>query len=109
MRSQTNKSYESHESHKLHKSHKRKKLKKIHKPRYDGHYHENDVKDLFLAIFNNDIRLVEEILDSDITLIRTSYKVPFNYYTEIELLPKSYAQLLDHEDIVILIDKYRYE
>uniref|UniRef100_A0A6C0E518 Uncharacterized protein n=1 Tax=viral metagenome TaxID=1070528 RepID=A0A6C0E518_9ZZZZ len=93
------------------KSHKRKNplKKKSHKRRYDGHYHENDVKDLFLAILNDDIELVEEILDLDITLIRTSYKVPFNNYTEIELLPKSYAQLLDRQDIVTLIDKYRYE
>ena len=83
--------------------------KESHKRRYDGHYHENDVKDLFLAILNDDIELVEEILDLDITLIRTSYKVPFNNYTEIELLPKSYAQLLDRQDIVTLIDKYRYE
>ena len=82
--------------------------KKSHKRRYDGHYHENDVKDLFLAIFNDNIRLVEEILDSDITLIRTSYNVLYGTQ-EIELLPKSYDQLLDHEDIVTLIDRYHYE
>jgi hypothetical protein len=93
------------------KSHRRKNplKKKSHKRRYDGHYHENDVRDLFSAILNDDLGLVEEILDSDITLIRTSYIVPFNNYTEIELLPKSYAQLLDREDIVRLIDRYRYE
>ena len=70
--------------------------KKLHKRRYDGHYNENDVKKLFFAISRNDISWVRDILDSDKTLIRTSYKLTFKS-TEIELLPKSYAQLLEHD------------
>jgi hypothetical protein len=93
----------------MRKSSKSKKMRSKKKSKHDGYYHENDVKHLFLAILNNNIDEVRYILDSDITLIRTSYKVPFNNYTYIELLPKSYAQLLEHQDIVVLIDQYRYE